>query len=112
MEISKYLSKPDLLTQNPNLNYLVEPSFQGVNRLFLLGFENDAQRKSNTRYCLPNVQIKDYNAMIDGKNDGFDQPVKNNKITYENIKKLLLIKEMIAQLVICYNILISKKIIN
>ena len=33
---NKYLSKPELLAQNPNLNHLVEPSFQGVNRLFVL----------------------------------------------------------------------------
>ena len=31
---NKYLSKPELLAQNPNLNHLIEPSFQGVNRLF------------------------------------------------------------------------------
>ena len=41
---NKYLSKPELLARNPNLNHLVEPSFQGVNRLFVLAFENDAQR--------------------------------------------------------------------
>ena len=39
---NKYLSKPELLAKNPNVNYLVEPSFQGVNRLFVLVFENDA----------------------------------------------------------------------
>ena len=38
---NKYLSKPELLAENPNLNHLVEPSFQGVNRLFVLAFEND-----------------------------------------------------------------------
>ena len=27
---NKYLSKPELLVQNPNLNHLVEPSFQGI----------------------------------------------------------------------------------
>ena len=59
--------KPELLAQNPNLNHLVEPSFQGVNRLFVLAFENDAQRTSNKRYYLPNVEIKDYNILIDGK---------------------------------------------
>ena len=64
---NKYLSKPELLAQNPNLNHLVEPSFQGVNRHFILAFENDAQRTSNKRYYLPNVEIKDYNIMIDGK---------------------------------------------
>ena len=31
--------------------------------------------------------MKDYNFMIDGKNF-FDQPVKNNKVTYENIIKI------------------------
>ena len=65
---NKYLAKPELLRQNPNLNHLVEPSFQGVNRLFVLAFENDAQRTSNKRYYLPNVEIKDYNIVINGKN--------------------------------------------
>ena len=44
---NKYLSKPELLAQNPNLNHLVEPSFQGVNRLFVLAFENDNNRTSD-----------------------------------------------------------------
>ena len=43
---NKYLSKPELLPQNPNLNHFVEPSFQGVNRLFVLTFENDAQKQA------------------------------------------------------------------
>ena len=72
---NKYLSKPELLAQKPNLNHLVEPSFQGVNRLFVLAFEDYAQRTSNKIYYLPNVEINDYNVMIDGKNF-FDQPVK------------------------------------
>ena len=37
---TKYLPRPELLAQNANLNHLVEPSFQGVNRLFVLAFEN------------------------------------------------------------------------
>ena len=37
---NKYLSKPELLRRNPNLNHLVKPNFQGVNRLFVLAFEN------------------------------------------------------------------------
>ena len=84
---NKYLAKPELLAQNANLNHLIEPSFQGVNRLFVLAFENDEQRTSNKRYYIPNVEIKDYNVMIDGKNF-FDQPVKNDKVTYENIRKI------------------------
>ena len=47
---NKYLSKPELLRQNPNLNHLVEPRFQGVNRLFVLAFENDTQRTSHSGY--------------------------------------------------------------
>ena len=84
---NKYLSKPELLAQNPNLNHLVEPSFQGVNRLFVLAFENDEDRTSHNYYYLPNVELKDYNSMINGENV-FDQPIKNNKVTYENIRKL------------------------
>ena len=84
---NKYLSKPELLAQNPDLNYLVEPSFQGVNRLFVLAFENDAQRTSHSGYYLPNVEIKDYNIMTNGENF-FDQPIKNNKVTYKNIRKI------------------------
>ena len=46
---NKYLPKPKLLPQNKNLNHLIEPSFQGVNRLFVLAFKNDAQRISSKR---------------------------------------------------------------
>ena len=84
---NKYLSKPKLLAQNPNLNHLVKPSFQGVNRLFVLAFENDDDRTSSDEYYLPIVEIKDYNIMINGENF-FDQPIKNNKVTYENIRKI------------------------
>ena len=84
---NKYLSKPELLRRNPNLNHLVEPSFHGVNRLFVLAFENDAKRTSHSGYYLPNVELKNYNTMINGENF-FDQPIKNNKVTYENIRKI------------------------
>ena len=78
---NKYLVKSELLARNVNLNHLIDPSFQGVNRRFVLVFEDDAQRASNKRYYIPNVEIKDYNVMIDGKKI-FDQPIKNNKVTY------------------------------
>ena len=84
---NKYLSKPELLRRNAKLNHLVEPSFQGVNRLFVLAFENDTQRTSHSGYYLPNVEIKDYNIMINGENF-FDHPIKNNKVTYENNRKI------------------------
>ena len=84
---NKYLSKPELLRQDPNLNHLVEPGFQGVNRLFVLTFEIDTQRTSHSGYYLPNVELKGYNIMINGENF-FDQPVKKNKVIYENIRKI------------------------
>ena len=84
---NKYLSQPELLAQNPDLNHLVEPSFQGVNRLFVLAFENDTQRTSHSGSYLPNVELKDYNVMINGENF-FDQPIKDNKVAYENIRKI------------------------
>ena len=85
---NKYLSKPELLAQNPNLNHLIEPSFQGVNRLFVLAFQNDDDRTSSDEYYLPTVEIKDYNITINGENF-FDQPIKDNKVTYENVRKIV-----------------------
>ena len=82
------MPKPLLAKKNKkNLNNLVEPTFQGGNRLFVLAFEDDVQRRNNKRYYLPNVDIKDCNAMIDGKNV-FDQLIKNNKVKHENIRKI------------------------
>ena len=79
--------KPESLAQNGNSNHLIEPSFQGVNRIFVLAFEDDAQRISRKRYYIPNAEIKDYNVMIDGKNF-FDQTINNMIKTYENIRKI------------------------
>ena len=73
--------------QNPNVNHLIELSFQDLNRLFVLAFENDAQRRRNKRYCLPNVEIKDYNVMIDAK-IFFWSTGKKNKVKYENNIKI------------------------
>ena len=55
--------------------------------MFVLSFENDAHQRSHKRSFLLSVEIKDYYVMIDGK-DFFTQPVKNDFITYENIKKI------------------------
>ena len=66
---------------------LINLSFQGVNRLFVLSFENEDQRKSHSTYYLPKVEIKDYNVMIDGKNF-FDQPINSDLKTYDNIRKI------------------------
>ena len=39
------------------------------------------------RYYLPLVEVKDYNVVINGRNF-FDHPIKNNLITYDNIRKI------------------------
>ena len=44
-------------------------------------------RKVHSGYYLPKAEKKDYNVMIDGKNV-FDQLVKNNIWTYDNIRKI------------------------
>ena len=85
---NKYQSEPALQTRNwyLNLNYLTDRSFQGVNRLSVLSFENGEHGRSYQRYFLPSVEIKDCNVMTDGKN--IDQPVKNDLITYKDIQKI------------------------
>ena len=67
---NKYQSDLKTYEQNRYLNHLVHPSFQGVNRLFVLSFENDAGRTSHSTYYLPKVEIKDYMIVIDGMIDG------------------------------------------
>ena len=67
-----------------------------VNRLFVLAFEDDAQRTSNEKYYLPNLEIKDYNAMIDRKKL-FSSTSKRMII----LERLLLVKEMTIHLVVC-----------
>ena len=82
---NKYESSIKTFARNRYLNYLINPSFQGVNRLFVLSFENEDQRKSHSSYYLPKVEIKNYNVMIDGRNL-FDQPINSMTKTYENIR--------------------------
>ena len=74
---NKFQSKVRLQVQNPYLDLLIDPSFQGVNILFVLSFGNKDDRKVNTKYYLPTVEIRDYNVMINGQNF-FDQLVNND----------------------------------
>ena len=70
------------------LNHLINASFQGVNRLFVLSFQNENDRKPHSTNYLPKVEIKDYNFMIDGKNIFFNQPINSDLKTYENTIKI------------------------
>ena len=87
---NKYRSQMSMQSNN-NLNYLVDPTFTKFNRLFVLLFERIEEsnvkkdsRDSFSRYYVPNVEIKDFNVLIDGKSF-FDLPVKNEKEAYEKI---------------------------
>ena len=78
--------------QNNNLNYLIDPTFKTVNRLFVLSFQRIAGESNTTKdhrdsfshYYVPNARIKDFNVLIDGKSF-FDLPVKNEEEAYEKI---------------------------
>ena len=58
---NKYQSDLKTYAQNRYLNHLVDPSFQGVKRLFVLPFENKNDWTSHSTYYLPKVEINDCN---------------------------------------------------
>ena len=82
---NKYRSEMTNQTKNDNLNYLIDPTFTKVNRLFVLLFENENDITSFSDYYVPNVQIKDFNVLIDIKSF-FDV---QQKITKKLLNKLL-----------------------
>ena len=84
IEWSKYRSKMSKQTKTNNLSYLIEPTFNKGNRLFVLAFENEYDRTSFWKYYAPRVQIKDFSLLVDGKSF-FDVPMKNKEEKYEAI---------------------------
>ena len=69
----------------------LDTSFQGVNRLFVLAFDNTGnkkvQRDSHRKYFLPRVDITNYNILIDGRNF-YDQPINDQIRKYDEIRKI------------------------
>ena len=65
---NKYKQKVTAVQQIQYLDFLINSNFQGVNRLFVLLFEKTGGRTSYTRYYLSLVELKHYNAVIDGRN--------------------------------------------
>ena len=92
---NKYRSQMTIQNNNnSNLNYLIDPTFTSVNTLFVLSFERIEEnnvkkdyRDSFSHYYVLNIQIKDYNVLIDGKSF-FNLPVKNEEEAYEKIIKM------------------------
>ena len=84
---NKHESSIKTFAQNRYLNYLINPSFQGVNTLSVLFFENENDRTSHSTYFFPKVEIKDYNVLVDDRKF-FDQPINSMNETYKNIRKI------------------------
>ena len=75
-------------TTTSNLNFLIYPTFNNVNRLFVLAFPNEEDRRSFSKYYTPTVEIKDYNVIIAG--ESFHEiPIKNKEETYKAITELI-----------------------
>ena len=77
--------KSEIMTQpkKSNLDYLIDPTFRNINRLFVLSLKNGNGDPTRNSF------EKDFNALIDNKLF-FDQPVKKNKKHmkhYWNVKK-------------------------
>ena len=71
---------------------LLESSYQGVKRLFVLAYDNtvgdnQVSIDSFKKYFLPRVKIENYNIKIDGKNF-YDQPINDSIKQYDEIRKI------------------------
>ena len=80
---NKFQSKTIIQNRNQYLDYLIDRIFQGVIRLFVLSFENNAHQTSYRRYFLPTIGIK--------------YMTQEHMITYEKLRQ---VKEMITLLVV------------
>ena len=92
---NKYRPQMTIQPQNKNLNYLIDPAFKNISRLFVLSFQRIAGENNTTKeyrdsfshYYVPNIKIKVFNVLIEGKSF-FDLPVKNEEEAYEKIIKM------------------------
>ena len=71
-----------------NLNVLIDPTFNNVNRLFVLAFPNQKDRSSFPKYYTPTVETDDYSVLIDLQ-PFYDMPIKNQEQTYKAITELI-----------------------
>ena len=93
---NSYETKPaKVIEQGKNIYELLNASFQGVKRLFVLAYyiaigdnaDQEAGIKDNKKYFLPRGEIKNYNVLIDGRNF-YDQPINDMIKQYDEIRKL------------------------
>ena len=84
IKCNKYRSDLSNQTKTNNLNYLIDPTFTKVNRLFVLSFPNEEGRISFAEYYPPIVEIKYFYVLIDQRSF-FDVPMKKKEESYEKI---------------------------
>ena len=74
---------------NDNIRILIDPSWQGMNRLFVLAYLNDNTSivNSHRKYFLPRVEIKNYDIEVDGRNF-YDQPINDLIKQYDEVRKI------------------------
>ena len=107
---NKYRSEMTKQTKTNNLNYLIDPTFIKVNRLFVFSLENEDDIASFSKYYTPKVEIKDFNVLIDRKRFSY---VLIKKTKEKHRKKLLTwVEIMIMQLTIYWIMNIFQSIIN
>ena len=92
---NEYKSKIETKTADDHnvIRFPLDASFQGVNRLFVLAFDNTengdkkVERDSHGKYFLPRVDVTNYNVLIHGRNF-YDQPISDRIKKYHEIKKI------------------------
>ena len=85
IKLNKYRSEISNQAKTNDLNYLSDPMFNKVNRLFVLSFENeDNGRTSSSKYYTPKIETKDFNVLIDGKRF-LNLPISNKEEAYEKM---------------------------
>ena len=74
----------------------LDPSFQGVNRLFVMAYSradnNQPTKDGQRKYYLPRMDFKKYNVVIDGRNF-YDNPIESDIEKYIELKKAMIGKE-------------------
>ena len=82
---NKYRSEITTHPKNNNLDYMIDPTFRNINRLFVLSFK--LGRHYFSKYYLQLIEIKDFHVLIDNK-PFFDQPMKNKQEVYEQLNEI------------------------
>ena len=90
--------------ENDNIRELIDSSYQGVKRLYVLAYRdqggaNRATADSHRRYFFPRVKIENYNIEIDGRNF-YDQLINDSIKQHDKIRKISTGQGMIIQLVV------------